>query len=136
MSLLLFRSCRELELLVDEERVRAGPGERVIGFGRVMLEGLVPDRVRNESAVVGVAPVVIIEGVGCVYDLSWAADAEGRNIFRGVVLPLAGTEGGRDMISSPLADGPTDEKFDPLCDLVSVEPLPLRFRRRYFSIAS
>ena len=121
---------------MDEERVRAGPGASVIGIGRVILDGLVPDRLRNDSELVGVAPVVIIEGVGCVFDLNCAADADGRNIFREVMAPPADIEGGRDIISSPLAEGPTDEKFDPLCDFVSVEPLPLRFRRKYFSIAS
>ena len=120
---------------MDEERVRAGPGASVIGIGRVILDGLVPDRLRNDSELVGVAPVVIIEGVGWVFDLNCAADADGRNIFR-EVMALADIEGGRDIISSPLAEGPTDEKFDPLWDFVSVEPLPLRFRRKYFSIAS
>jgi hypothetical protein len=39
-------------------------------------------------------------------------------------------------MSSPLAEGPADEKVDPVCDFVSVEALPLRFRLMYFSIAS
>jgi len=42
----------------------------------------------------------------------------------------------RDVMSSPLADGPADEKIDPFWDLVSVDALPLRFRLIYFSIAS
>lgn len=42
----------------------------------------------------------------------------------------------RGVISSPFAGGPT---FEPFCDLLSVEEvpwLPLRFRLKYFSIAS
>jgi len=38
-------------------------------------------------------------------------------------------------MSSP-ADGPADENVDPVCDFVSVEALPLRFRLMYFSMAS
>jgi len=65
--------------------------------------------------------------------LSCAADAEGRN-FRGVTDPLISA-----VISSPLEEGPADAKYEPFWDLLSVEAvpwLPLRFRFRYFSIAS
>jgi hypothetical protein len=54
---------------------------------------------------------------------------EGRNRRRGVLDPL---EVNSAEISSPFAEGPTLEKFDPF----SVPELPLRFRLRYFSIAS
>lgn len=124
------RSCRESDL-IDDERRRGGTGERVAGFG-LWAVGFVPDRLRNES--VGVALVVTIDG-GCVLLLSWAADNEGRNSFRGVVVPLTGMEAS-DVISSPLAEGPAEEKLEPLADFVSVDALPLRFRLKYFSIAS
>jgi hypothetical protein len=67
--------------------------------------------------------------------LSCAADNDGRKIFRGVLVPLAWFDES-DVMSSTLAEGPTDEKVDPVCDFVSVEALPLRFRLIYFSIAS
>ena len=76
----------------------------------------------------------MIDGV-CVLLRSCAADNEGRNTFRGVLVPLARFDESDD-ISSPLADGPADEKVDPFCDLVSVDALPLRFRLIYFSMAS
>jgi hypothetical protein len=57
---------------------------------------------------------------------------------RGVEDPLA-TIWFSEVISSPLAEGPADEK-EPLMDLLfSVEAVPwlsLRLRRRYFSMAS
>jgi hypothetical protein len=111
--------------------LRIGAGVRDAALGLVAV-GFVPARLRNVSG--GVTPVVIIEG-GCVFALNCAADTEGRNCFRGVLAPLT-ISGVSDVISSPLADGPADEKIDPVCDFVSVDALPLRFRRMYFSIAS
>lgn len=54
-----------------------------------------------------------------------------------MVEPLSGGEINEAM-SSPLADGPAEEKFEPFCDFASVEEvwLPLRFLLMYFSIAS
>lgn len=57
---------------------------------------------------------------------------------RGVEDPLAAKLGLREVISSPFAEGPAEEK-DPLCDRFSVEVVPwlsLRLRLRYFSMAS
>lgn len=116
---------------MEVERLRIGGGLRDAGLGLVAV-GLVPARLRNVSG--GVTLVVIIEGVS-VCALNCAADKEGRNFFRGVLAPLGGREA-RDVMSSPLADGPADEKIDPVWDFVSVDALPLRFRLMYFSIAS
>ena len=122
-------SLRDSDVEVERLRIGAGMSDDVLGLVAV---GLVPERLRNVSG--GVTLVVIMEG-GCVFALNCAADTEGRKFFRGVLVPLTGRDVSDD-ISSPLADGPADEKVDPFCDFVSVDALPLRFRRMYFSIAS
>jgi len=60
-------------------------GESEIPLGLIAV-GLVPARLRNVSG--GVTFVVTMDG-GCVLLRSCAADNEGRNIFRGVLVPLA-----------------------------------------------
>lgn len=77
------RSFRESD--VEVERLSIGVGVRDAVLGLVAV-GFVPARLRNVSG--GVTLVVIIEG-GCVFALNCAADTEGRNIFRGVLVPLA-----------------------------------------------
>jgi hypothetical protein len=99
-------------------------GENVGGFAR-MVVGFVPARVRGPSGGTG--------GGGDLGVRSWAADTDGRSCFRrGATDPCRG----REDISSPFAEGPADEGFDEYWDLISVDALPLRFRRMYFSIAS
>ena len=66
---------------------------------------------------------------------SCAAEKEGRRRLRGVLEPLAAGDV-REEMSSPLEEGPADEKFDPFWDLLSVDELPDRLRRIYFSMAS
>lgn len=91
-----------------------------------IVAGLVPERFRDVSW--DACVVTMNGGLGLV--LSCAADSDGRSRRLGVG-PLAGN----DAISSPLAEGPADDGFDEFWDLTSVDPLPLRLRRRYFSIA-
>jgi hypothetical protein len=66
---------------------------------------------------------------------SCAAEKEGRKRLLGVLDPLTAGDVSEEM-SSPLAEGPAEEKFDPFWDLLSVDELPDLFRRIYFSIAS
>lgn len=98
-------------------------GEKVGGFARV-VDGFVPARLRTPSAI-ALEPG---DGLGV---RSCAADADGRMRRRGATDPL----NGRFAISSPFADGPAEDGLD-VCDLISVDALPLRFLRRYFSMAS
>ena len=88
--------------------------------------GFVPARLRNTSDDAFV--VTMNGGFGLVR--SWEADIEVRNRRRDGTVPA----GGNDEISSPLADGPAEDGFEDW-DLTSVDALPLRFRRMYFSIA-
>lgn len=99
---------RELDL-VDDERVRIGVGDKEGGLGFTLV-GLVPERLRKESG--GDDTLVVIIAGGCVKLRSCAADAEGLNIRRGVLVPLAVFDA-RAVISSPLAEGPAPEKVDP-----------------------
>jgi len=103
---------------VDEERVRKGRGDARAVVGLV----LIPERDRASGC-----------GGGLCVVRSCAADTDGLN-FLGVSDPFMSA-----VISSPLADGPADAKFEPFEDLLSVDDvpwLPLLLRLRYFSMAS
>jgi hypothetical protein len=89
---------------------------------------------------IGLVPARWRSSVGEEFDASgplrsWEAETDGRNrrcipsVFFDMLF--------REVMSSPLAEGPADEKLlEPFCDLLSVDVLPLRVRRMYFSIAS
>jgi hypothetical protein len=116
---------------VEDERLKC-KGLR----GDLGIIGLVPARLRT-SAVCGDKVVAPIDGDSGVV-LNCAAEKEVRSRLRGVVEPLIGGDA-NEVMSSPFADGPAEEKCDPFCDLASVDEvpwLPLRFRFIYFSIAS
>lgn len=99
------------EVDMDDDRSRSGN----VGRGAV---GLVPDRLRfseDEGRL-----VMMLRASGFVR--SWAADMDGRSL-RGVTDPLAPTRV-KDETSSPLEEGPAEEKNEPFCDLLSVEEVP------------
>lgn len=79
--------------------------------------GLVPDLLRTSSMPFSGGS----SDSGVV--LSCAADIEGRNRLRGVTEPLI-ERGVNDVMSSPFAEGPAEEKCDPLCDMASEEEAP------------
>jgi hypothetical protein len=111
------------------------------------------DRIEPDAATVGLVParfldVVSCEGV-CVVTIkgafrSCAAENEGRKRRRAAIDPLTS---GSEARSSPFTDGPEETRVLPTgapgegeetpdsVVLTSVDPLPLRFRRRYASIA-
>lgn len=102
------------------------------------LPGFVPARFREASTCDACGGTAAVEGAF----RSCAADHDGRNRrLRGVVEPVMAMVP-RAVISSPFDDGPADVKpgGGATCDLLlsvdEVPPLPLRFRRLYFSISS
>lgn len=109
------------EFDVEDDRVRSGIGESGSGGGRVVL-GFVPDRFRTSDCGSESSDEVTMDGVSCVVR-SCAAEKEGRSRLRGVVDPLIGRDVS-EVMSSPFAEGPAEEKFDPFCDFVSVEEVP------------
>jgi hypothetical protein len=108
----------------EDDRVRCNAG--LVG------PGFVPDLIRGSG--VGAA-LFVTTGSSSALVLNCAADTDGRKSFRGVDDPLGIDV--NDVISSPFAEGPAEEKDDdPFCDLLSVSELPDRLRFMYFCIAS
>jgi len=110
----------------DDDRIRFNPGR----VGRVG-PGFVPDRIRDSGCCGAFSATT---GGSSIEVLSCAADIDGRNSFRGVDDPLDGEVS--EVMSSPFAEGPAEEKDEPFWDLLSVEELPDRLRFMYFSMAS
>jgi hypothetical protein len=105
------------------------------GESGTLVVGLVPARFLDETSCETAAVVTMKGGLR-----SWAADDEGRRRRRGVTDPRTP---GKEAMLSPFADGLEEIGVLPGCAagegnstvLTSVDPLPLRFRRRYASIA-
>lgn len=99
-----------------------------------VADGLVPARCLGVMSCEGVCAVTT---KGCLpWPRSCAADKEGRRRRRGATDPLIF---GNEVRSSPFTDGPEETGvLSSTADstvLASVDPLPLRFRRMYASMA-
>jgi len=119
----------QFEFDCDDERMRCRGASVDRGAG------FVPDRIRGSVGWNTFAMSMAEDDTDSLPVRSCAAEKEGRKRLLGVLDPLTAGDVS-EKISSPFAEGPAEEKVDPFWDLLSVDELPDRFRRMYFSIAS